>query len=73
MCTNLLLYCPILSLLSPGATLKSDPIEVEGGGILLPYNLPPDRYGADTHTHTHAHTHTRTHAHTFAGSIAAAE
>jgi ABC-type multidrug transport system ATPase subunit len=25
-----------------GSTLKSDPVEVEGG-ILLPYNLPPDR------------------------------
>jgi ABC-type multidrug transport system ATPase subunit len=26
----------------PGSTRKSDPVEVEGG-VLLPYNLPPDR------------------------------
>ena len=39
-------YVSLVSL-SAGATLKSDPVEVEGG-ILLPYNLPPDRW-ARTH------------------------
>ena len=30
-----------------GASLKSEPVEVEGG-VLLPYNLPPDRYNSQS-------------------------
>ena len=26
------------------AVQESEPIEIEGGGFLLPYALPPDRY-----------------------------
>lgn len=28
----------------PGAVPKSEPIDIEGGGVLLPYTLPPDRH-----------------------------
>lgn len=33
----------IKSLFLLGAVPKSEPIEIEGGGVLLPYSLPPDR------------------------------
>lgn len=46
-CNVSILHVILIVWLISGATPKSEPIEVEGG-LLVPYNLSPDRYLQNT-------------------------